>query len=231
MKKYLLYIIILAGLLPACKKDSTRVFEESADERVSKTLAAFQKTLLAAEHGWKATLYPKGGKGFSYWMKFDASNRVVMVSDFNTESSTTPKTSSYRLKSLQQPVLMFDTYTYIHLPADPTGSISGGTNSAGLSSDFEFMLLEGLIDSLGKNLPVTEMSLTGRFNGVIIKFVKATQAEAAAYNASGLDALMTPVKAYVAANKYLFVKLGDDKKLQIALDPTRKSIKIGRAHV
>jgi hypothetical protein len=224
MNRFLKYCFLPVLALAACKKD-TRVFDESPDVRVQKTLTAFQKELVDAGDGWKATIFPRGGKGFSYWMKFDAANRVTMVCDFNTTTATTSKTSSYRLKALEQPSLMFDTYGYIHLPADPSGSVSGGTNGAGLASDFEFALLEGLIDSL-RDHPgtITQMNLFGRFNGVPIQFSKATAAEATAYNAGGLNTLMTPVIAYVNANKYLFVKLGDDKRLQVAIDLTRRNL-------
>lgn len=214
-------------VLSACKKEDDRAFEEAPDVRVEKTLTAFQQELSNATNGWKAVIYPKGGRGFSYWMKFNKENRVVMVSDFNTESATTPKTSSYRLKALQQPSLLFDTYNYIHLPADPNGSISGGSTSTGLASDFEFMLGAGLIDTLNQKIGViTQLSLTGRFNGVTIKMTKATAAEETAYNAAGLNALIVPVSAYISANKYLFLKLADNKQLQVSIDVVRKNFSL-----
>ncbi|WEK36307.1 MAG: DUF4302 domain-containing protein [Candidatus Pseudobacter hemicellulosilyticus] len=228
MKKHLFYILCLMAVLASCKKDSTRVFEEKADVRVGKTLTAFQQALTAAPNGWKAVLYPKGGGGYSFWMKFNNENRVTMVSDFDDETSTQVKSSSYRLKSLQQPVLIFDTYSYIHLLADPTPSISGGGNDGrGLSSDFEFMLLEGLIDSLSKGLPIDKMSLTGRFNGVVISLTKATAAEETAYQNGELFDLMLPVAQYVSTNTYLFLNIGDEKKLQVSLDPGRKNFSLG----
>jgi hypothetical protein len=226
MNRYIKYCFLPLLALAACKKN-TRVFEESPDVRVEKTLTAFQQVLVGAENGWKATVYPKNGKGFSFWMKFDANNRVTMISDFNTTTATTAKTSSYRLKALEQPSLLFDTYNYIHLPADPSGSISGGSNATGLASDFEFMLLEGLIDSLKNNSGVVnQMSLLGRFNGVGINMYRATAAEATAYNAGGLTAMPPPITAFVNANKFLFVKLGDDKKLQVGFDIAKKSFNI-----
>jgi len=228
MNRLLKYSVVpaLLLLLAACKKDSDPAFSEPADVRVQKTLTAFQETIVGASNGWKAVLYPKGGKGFSYWMKFTNDNRVTMVSDFNSTSATTPKASSYRLKALQQPSLLFDTYNYIHLPADPTGSISGGDDATGLASDFEFMLGTSLIDTLAKKAPFTQMTLTGRFNGVDIVMTKASAAEETAYNGGGLNTLMSQITAYLNANPFLFLRL-DNKQLQVNMDVNNKSFALG----
>jgi hypothetical protein len=57
---------------------------------------------------------------------------------------------------LQQPSLIFDTYSYLHLLADPDPNVNGGRVGAGLSSDFEFYVDSTVADT---------MKLVGRFNG------------------------------------------------------------------
>lgn len=130
MKNKILYIALVVLLMASCKKDSDPILDDP-DTRLTAELAANQAKLIAAPNGWKATIYPSGGKGFSFYFKFLADGKVDMMGDVNNASSTAPQTSTYRLKALQRPTLIFDTYNYIHLIADPDASISGGANASG----------------------------------------------------------------------------------------------------
>lgn len=137
MKKNLPILLILL-VLNACKKDfDETVFGESTDQRLTKTLDSLQARLVNAPGGWNAFLTTGTGITTGFYFRFNAGNRVVMVNP-DVTNGTVPKESSYRLKALQQPVLMFDTYSYLHIFADPNGSVNGGTNGVGLRSDFEF---------------------------------------------------------------------------------------------
>jgi len=169
MKKALIYIIAAIGIM-GCHKKEDSVFDKSIDERLNETLAADQKTLTGAPYGWRGFIYPAGLKGgvVTFYFKFNDSNRVEMFSDFDSASAVTPMTASYRLKALQQPSLIFDTYSYVHVLSDPDGSVNGGSYGVGLGSDFEFA-----IDSMVKD----SVKLTGRFNKSKAFLVKATQAE------------------------------------------------------
>jgi hypothetical protein len=91
-----------------------------------------------------------------------------MFSDFNLETATTARESSYRLKALQTPALLFDTYSYLHMLSDPDAAVNGGDYGVGLASDFEFSL-----DSLAAD----SILLTGRVHGTKLTLVKATQAD------------------------------------------------------
>ena len=46
-----------------------------------------------------------------------------MFSDFDSTSAVTLQESSYRLKAEQQPTLIFDTYSYVHVLADPNEAV------------------------------------------------------------------------------------------------------------
>src|SRR5678815_3006924 len=59
-----------------------------------------------------------------------------------------------------------DRYSYLHILADPDGTVNGGTNGQGLISDFEFAF-----DSLATD----SILLTGRMNGTKLTLIKATQ--------------------------------------------------------
>lgn len=179
MKRSLILIVILAAFFASCKKEDKPAFEKSADERLAETLAAYQAQLAGAQYGWKAILQTDKGTGssFSFYFKFNNDNRVVMFSDFDSLSAVTPKESSFRLKGLQQPSLLFDTYSYLHVLADPDANLNGGTFGAGLTSDFEFYFDSSTMDRI---------KLVGRFNGSKMTLVRATQAEQTAYNNGAL---------------------------------------------
>ncbi|HEX6428906.1 MAG TPA: DUF4302 domain-containing protein [Niastella sp.] len=174
MRKVTTYIIAAAIGFYGCNKKHDNAFSESVDERLNETLAAYQKVLIGAQYGWKGFIYPAGSKGgvVGFYFKFNDSNRVEMFSDFDSASAVTPMTASYRLKALQQPALLFDTYSYVHVLADPDAAVNGGSYGKGLVSDFEFAIDSIVGDSV---------KLTGRFNGSKAFLIKATQQEAQNY--------------------------------------------------
>lgn len=175
MKNFLIVSLIIVAALSSCKKDDKSVFDKSPDERLKEKLDAYQVQLSGAQDGWKGLLVTDSGRGstYSFYFKFNNENRVVMLSDFDSLSAVTLKESSYRLKALQQPSLLFDTYSYLHVLADPDGSVNGGPVGAGLLSDFEFYFDAATSDTI---------KLVGRFNASKMTLVRATKAEADAYN-------------------------------------------------
>lgn len=180
MKNNIIYCILILSLF-SCKKDDKPVFDKSPDERLNEKLAAYQAQLSGAQNGWKAILRVDSGKGpvFSFYFKFTDSNRVKMLSDFDSLSAVTLTESSYRLKALQQPSLIFDTYSYLHVLSDPFEGVNGGVRGAGLSSDFEFYFDSTTTDSV---------KLVGRIHGTKMTLVRATKAEEDAYNSGALAA-------------------------------------------
>jgi len=172
-------IICVAIGFSSCKKDDAPAFEQSADERLNESLTSYQNKLVTADNGWKAFIYPKGGGTFFFYFKFTAQNRVKMYSTFDSLSAVTPRESSYRLKALQQPSLIFDTYSYVHALADPNeniivnAKINGGPVGVGLQSDFEFYFDSTYTDSI---------TLIGRFNGTRAVLIRATKQEADSYD-------------------------------------------------
>jgi hypothetical protein len=167
MKKFAAYILPLILLTTACTKDEP-VFNETPDERINKTLSEYQAALVSSPTGWKATIIPGTGGIFHFYVRFNNENRVFMFADFDTTTSKYQKESSYRLKALQQPTLIFDTYSYLHLLSDPDGSVNGGDNGVGLYSDFEFSLDTLYADSI---------ILTGKMNKTRLKLERASQQE------------------------------------------------------
>jgi hypothetical protein len=202
MKYPFIYFVFLLAAFASCKKEDSNAFDKSPDERVNETLANYQALLSGAENGWRAVVYPTGGGAYSFYFKFNDTNRVMMYSDFDSASASTARESSYRLKSLQQPSLIFDTYSYLHLLADPNentiniqsdvNGFRGGMPGQGLQSDFEYAIDTATADSV---------RLTGRQHGTRAVLVKATPQEAAAY---GNGELATPLLQLQNINKILY---------------------------
>lgn len=163
MKKIILLGLIIAVGVSACEKEDDLPLG-STDERLSKVLSDYKAQLVGAEYGWKATLFPEGGAGYSFLFDFGANDRVSMSSDIH-DSTAVAFESTYRLKAMQHPTLLFDTYSYLHLLADPDASKSGGDWGEGKYSDFEFRFDSATEDSI---------FLTGIYNGSKLVLTRAS---------------------------------------------------------
>lgn len=172
MKKNIFYLLLILTGLSSCSKDDDPVFDKSPDERINEVLSKYQSALTSAADGWKATIVPANGATYHYYFRFNDSNRVFMQADFDTTSAGITGQSSYRLKALQQPSLIFDTYSYLHLLSDPDGSVNGGDYGQGLQYDFEFAIDTVTADSI---------RLIGRFHGSRLTLLKATKQEREAW--------------------------------------------------
>lgn len=179
MKKSIIYLFFLASALISCENKDDTLFEETADARLNAALASYEKQLIEAPDGWNAVIYPGGGGSYGFYLKFDDKNRVVMYSDFSEESAGTAKESSYRLKAMQTPALIFDTYSYLHVLSDPDPDVNGGDVGEGFKSDFEFSIFP---DSVKTDV----ITLVGRKNQSKLVLRKATAAQAAAYTSGAM---------------------------------------------
>src|SRR5688500_14481974 len=133
----LIWILFVVLAVSGCTKKTDELFSESPDQRLQKALTAYRTAMIQAQ-GWKLFVYPEGFVsedievvGLTYYLKFPDSNRVSMVSDFRPDMAATPKESGYRIRADQRPTLVFDTYSYIHVAADPDPEVSGSPTQAG----------------------------------------------------------------------------------------------------
>lgn len=216
MKKSILYLFLAAASFWSCENSDDSVFEKSADTRLNEALASYESQLAGAQYGWNAVIYPGGGGSYGFYMKFDDKNRVSMLSDFSDESAVKVKESSYRLKAMQTPTLIFDTYGYIHVIADPDGEKNGGADGEGLISDFEFTIYPD-------SLKADRLVFIGRKNKSKLVLTRATQAQQVAYNSG----TMAAGKALENVSKYLVyfkrVTLGNTT-YGISVDPVSRMI-------
>ncbi len=215
MKKIYLYILFVLLAFASCKKDdSGSVFGEKPDERLDKAMQTYSTQLIGAENGWKAFLYTNGEEAYSFLFNFTASNRVTMFADIDEESAAAPFESSYRLKAVQKPSILFDTYSYMHLLADPDPTVIGGVVGSGRFSDFEFA-----IDSAGSDT----IRLTGNNLGSKLILVRATKAEADAYKAGALQQMKENADAYASATPFSFMQV-NDVKYETIISPGSKMV-------
>lgn len=212
---YLIITIIIVALFVSCDSEYETVFPDSVDERVRLDLLEHEALLKDAQHGWRAMLYTGAGPGFFYYFDFNDDGKVTMVSDFNATTAGEPTVTSWRLKSLQRTTLSFDTYSYIHLPADPDGNVSGGSNGEGLRSDFEFSFKRTAGDSV---------ILQGLQHNSELILVKANEAEAVGILDDQILTTLQHTQQYTANNKGLRITLPDETVLPLAIDVTGKMV-------
>ncbi len=220
MKYLFIYILAIAVFFTGCKKKTDSIFDKSIDERLNTALTNYSNALVTAP-GWKMFVYPNGLEnlgirvgGLTYYLKFTNNNRVTMVSDFITTLAATPKESGYRLKALQRPSLIFDTYTYMHIPADPDPNVSfspTNTGGYGWGTDFNFAFT---------NVAVKDtMILQGNFNKSAAVLIKARQGEIdSAFTRNRLRDIMNLSYAYTPANPYLYFQANSSLRAAVGFD-------------
>jgi hypothetical protein len=204
MKRISIYVLAVMTLGAGCRKTyNDTVQGQTADQRIAAAMAAYQKKLTGAPYGWiflESTTGEAFNQGVSqagpkiilaYYMKFTDSNQVTMLSDFDPSMAATPAVSSYRVKALTRPALIFDTYSYLHTPCDPDPNISHSPYGYGFGwgTDFEY----SFADSVAAGSIGDTIHLTGNLNSAKGMLIKATQAQQTAYLNGNVQTLMVGV--------------------------------------
>lgn len=209
---YTLFVAAFACMLfcGGCDRTYDPVFGEDPDDRLRTSMQQYQSALQDAPHGWKALLATGAGVKYTYYFDFDSDGTVTMVSDFNTTSAGTVATGTWIMKALQRPTVSFDSYSYIHLPADPNGSVNGGGAGTGLISDFEFAFARTAADTF---------YLDGIQRGSHITLVRATEAEASSLRSGIMEGMLD----YLASMRGLRMVL-DGHTVTLAFDQARRMV-------
>ncbi|MDR2585936.1 MAG: DUF4302 domain-containing protein [Prevotellaceae bacterium] len=207
MKK-IIFPLLLCLFFVGCTKNDDRVFDETAAVRANQAVNETYSTLKASPEGWKMVYYPNASLygGYQFFFKFKEGNRVDMACDLGVEIQT----SSYRVDLSQGPMLIFDSYNYLHLLAEPSTS----PIPSGLNGDYEFLLKEVTADKI---------TMTGRKRGVTVQLERASSQDWAELE-----------KAFTAQNScalqqyeswQLFIK-GEKKTGELSLDVLRHNFNI-----
>lgn len=160
MKKFLLYIMVVAGMvsMQSCLHDDKDLFDDSAANRLEQATEETKQILESSESGWALQYYlydEYTGGGLTYLVKFKDGKADVSV-DLADPSQVSR--SSYDVIKDQGPVLTFNTYNELmHAFANPT--TDGETNGG----DFEFVVM---------NVTNDEIDLKGRTTGNKMKLIR-----------------------------------------------------------
>lgn len=224
MKK-IIYSLLIIMAVASCADQNSLIYEQKPDERVQAVLDNYNKIIKSGTNGWFLALETGAKGGVNHWVNFTGENTCEMLSDAETISSskfpnsaTEVSPSSWRLKSVETPILIFDTYNYIHMLADPTSSISGASsNGTGLVTDFEFVL--GNYDEDAKVL-----QLKGRFNKSAAKMIAVNAAQEEAIRAGGLKTMNDNFEALIDPMKYPVFEI-NSKKVDVELASRQFGVK------
>ncbi len=206
MKKIIIYTLLFMGSFFACKKQEYKPVLGNTDERLTKELANYKTQLTGAEFGWKGILIAQD-KHVLFALSFTDDNRVNMLADINDNTAVKSSASSYRLKGLQQPVLLFDTYSYLHLTADPDPGALDGEQGKGYFSDFEFVFISASADTI---------KLEGTFNKSKLTLIRV-KAKNEAENS--IAANMKTIKTLSNLKTYFKRMTIEGKEYEIKLNP------------
>lgn len=218
--KRILYFTFLLLFLTGCKKGEVDlVFGEQPEERMGEKLTELRSLLTSSEYGWKAKLLVEKPSAYSFYFKFDDGKSCTMISDFSNTTSSTPNTSTYRVMWAMNASLLFDTFNYITMLQEPSGSY-GGTAPNGYLSDIEFEYVRSSGDSL---------IMTGKKYKVPLLMVKATQAESESYLAGNLTESIEKTKQFFNDNKNSYVSIdsaGHSYKVAVDLLSQDKTVSL-----
>lgn len=180
--KRLIYISICALLSFTSCSDDENNFDKKSYKRIDELFTDCDKTLKSSEYGWKMQYYPDLDRrgGYNFLFRFEDNGQVIMAADFRNEEQK----SSYKYYGGQGAILSFDSYSFLHILADPSYAPVG----LGGRGDYELVIQ--------KITPDTVYCVGRKWRQPMV-FVKARQDDWA-----GMDK--------IKANEKMLVPVGED---------------------
>lgn len=215
MKIKIIICLLTVFGLAGCRKDIPPVLG-NPDERQSSTLTEYEKQLTGAVDGWVAYIFPAAGGGYSFYMDFSDKNEIFMLGDLDDESMENLHKGTWRTKASQQPLLNFDTYSYLHKLSDPNGKVFNGVTGQGYKADFEFAFISSTANSI---------TLKGKLNNNDLLLVRASKEEADAWKAGKVKAL----KNTIAQHRFISFPNHDNGSGTIGVETKTVMITYGAA--
>lgn len=215
MIKFLIYFPFIALLLLSCNKSKVEpLFDQTANERAATIVEKYKTQLVGAQYGWKGAYYPNGAQdgGYSFYLKFDKDGNLTMYSDVAALESDKAFETTYQIKSIQKPTLIFDTYSYLHELVNP--DYNGGT---GAFADLELTISEATADKI---------SLVGNRNNTELTLTKLTSAEYESVKKGDLGKIFTNTVNYTTSDKYLNLTFPNGTNSDIFIDLNTKIFSI-----
>jgi Domain of unknown function (DUF4302) len=211
MKKIFIYIILFQLAFLSCKKSEIEpLFSESANLRAANQVAAYKKQLSDAQYGWRGVYYPNGGQdgGYTFYLKFDDKGNVSMYSDLVDFTAQVPFATTFQVKALQKPTLIFDSYSYLHELVNP--DYNGGT---GALADLELAYVSATD---------TKITLKGVLNNTQMELTKLTQTEADALTKGTFANTISGTDDYLNTGKFLSLTFGTGQVSDLSINVNTK---------
>lgn len=150
MKKiHYIILFILGAVVASCSPQQDNFFEESASQRVNKSMVEVQNVLSSAKNGWLFQYFPGTKKeygGFNMVVSFTADGKTTVYNNLVNKGAAS--NSSYTIKQFGGVMLSFDTHNAaLHYFSDPVNPDNlGAGRGKGLEGDFEFVVVNHSID-------------------------------------------------------------------------------------
>lgn len=204
-------------IMQACKKDQKLIDGMRPEERVAADLEKYRSELINSPNGWVAYLSTTlVGGGYSFYMSFDKQNQVIMRADYDSDIALETEKSTYRIKQVMAPSIIFDTYNLLHLLQDPDPNSFDGDNAVGYGSDFEFEIREQVGDTI---------KLIGKKRKAPLILVKATADQKAFYTSNQFSDNIGGITKYLADHPFIYIPDPKDntKRIQVSISPDVRS--------
>lgn len=217
MKKIFILGFFALLVMQACKRDQDLIDGKRPDERVAADLEKYRSELVNSPNGWVAYLSTTlVGGGYSFYMSFDKENRVTMRADYNSDIALESVQSTYRIKQVMAPSLIFDTYNLLHLLQDPDEDSFAGDNAVGYGSDFEFEIREQVGDTI---------KLIGKKRNAPLILIKATADQKAFYTSDKFSSSIDGITNYLIAHPFTYIldPKDNNRKIQVSISPDVRS--------
>jgi Domain of unknown function (DUF4302) len=213
MQKNIILILLFSIVAFSCKKSTVdKLFDESANTRAATLIEKYKTQLAAPQYGWKGTYYPNGATagGYSFYLKFDIYGGLVMYSDVAGLKADQAFETTYQVKSLQKPTLIFDTYNYLHELVNP--DYNGGT---GQFADLELSVSAATDD---------KFTLIGTRNRTEMVLTKLSSAEYESVKSGGIKNIIQNTVDIISSDSYTIINFPTGEKADVFIDLNTKFV-------
>lgn len=205
-------------IMQACKKSDQELIDgKRPEERVAADLEKYRSELVNSKNGWVAYLSTTiVGGGYSFYMSFDKDNKVIMRADYDSDIALESVQSTYRVKQVMAPSIIFDTYNLLHLLQDPDSESFNGNNAVGYGSDFEFEIREQVGDTI---------KLIGKKRNAPLILVKATAEQKAFYTSDQFSESIEGINNFIIDHPFTYIldPKNNSKKIQVSINTDVRS--------
>lgn len=218
MRKIFIMGLFALLIMQACKKNDQELIDgKRPEERVAADLEKYRNELVSSPNGWVAYLNTTiVGGSYNFYISFDKDNKVIMRADYNEDAALESIQSTYRIKQIMAPSIIFDTYTLLHYLQDPDDESFNGDYAVGYGSDFEFEIREQVGDTI---------KLIGKKRKAPLILIKATAEEKAFYTSNQFSDNIAGITQYLKDNPFTYFLDPKDgnRKIQVSISPDVRS--------